>query len=511
MLSRLAELEVLTKGPAWALTRSAPWVIAALQTAFTRNRPHVELETFHDELDDFLAELRTRDAATHAPSTAGTLTGRLVADDWTRRRFLSRRAQGGRIVYELTEAAARVLAFLDSLSSDRSTLTGSRLGTLLADVEKLAQETNPDASARVEALEAEIGERREMIRGLESGELEAALEPDNAVEAAENILDLAAGLPADFKRMRDRIEESVGQLRNQIIEESLSKGATMAQVLEADRRLRESSEGRTFRSFTAFLENPEQQLRFRSAIAEVLSRDFADRLDAEERQTLRHLVAELRDQHSEIQGIYGKLSESLNTYVQSDDYRQSVRLRDAIRDAERAVRKLPYQREQAAFAPAPELFGADFDSLAMVKLFDPDEYVAPPRLAEPIAFGEGDRVRSARTGKANAGALRRAFDVALAAGGGRASAASVWHELPPEERHINTIRALLGELLHRGAVFAGSRGREGWEALDFEQVDGSERRAYVPLAEARAAEAAKNEAARNGAAKNADGTERGTA
>ncbi|WP_138416064.1 DUF3375 family protein [Sinomonas gamaensis] len=483
MLGKLAELEALTKGPAWALTRSAPWVIAALQTAFTRNRPHVELETFHDELDDFLAELRARDAATGTSSTAGTLSGRLVADDWTRRRFLARRAQGGRIVYELTEAAARVLAFLDSLSSDRSTLTGSRLGTLLADVEKLAQETNPDTSARVEALETEIGERRDMIRGLESGELDAALDPDNAVEAAENILDLAAGLPADFKRMRDRIEESVGQLRNQIIEESLSKGATMAQVLEADRRLRESSEGRTFRSFTAFLENPEQQLRFRSAIAEVLSRDFADRLDAEERQTLRNLVAELRDQHSEIQGIYGKLSESLNTYVQSDDYRQSVRLRDAIRQAERAVRQLPYQREQPAFAPAPELYGAEFDSLAMVKLFDPDEYVAPPRLAEPIRFGEEDRVRSARTGKANAAVLRQAFDVALAADGGRLTAGGVWRELPPEERHINTIRALLGELLHRGATFGAEAGdgSAAWEALDFEQVDGSARRAYVPV------------------------------
>jgi hypothetical protein len=213
----------------------------------------------------------------------------------------------------------------------------------------------------------------------------------------------------------------------------------------------------------------------------VLSRDFADRLDAEERQTLRHLVAELRDQHSEIQGIYGKLSESLNTYVQSDDYRQSVRLRDAIRRAERAVRKLPYQREQPAYAPAPELYGAEFDSLAMVKLFDPDEYVAPPRLAEPITFGEEDRVRSARTGKADAAALRQAFDVALAADGGRVTAADVWRELPAEERHINTIRALLGELLHRGAAFA--EGRAAWEALDFEQVDGSARRAYVPVAE----------------------------
>ncbi|WP_077490934.1 DUF3375 family protein [Sinomonas mesophila] len=475
-LARLAELESLHRGPAWALTRSAPWTIAALQTAFTRNRPQVGLEELHEELDGFLEDLRARDAAAGTPVTAGTATGRAVADDWTRRRFLTRRAQGGRIVYELTEAAARVLAFLEALSSDRSTLTGSRLGTLLADVERLARETNPDTSARIEALEAEIEERRELVRALRTGEQTAGLDDENALEAAENILDLAGGLPADFKRMRAALEESVGQLRNQIIEESLSKGATMAQVLEADRRLRASSEGRTFRSFTAFLENPEQQMRFRAAIAEVLSRDFADGLGHEERETLRHLVAELREANTQIQRIYGKLSESLNTYVQSDDYRQSVRLREAIRRAEQAVRRLPYVREESGFAPAPELFGGEFESLSMVKLFDPDELAPPPRLAEPISFGSEDRVRSARTAKARAAALREALDLALADGGGRATLPEVWERLPAGEQHINSIRALLSELLHRGADFD----RGAWGPLEFGQIDGSRRTAYLP-------------------------------
>jgi hypothetical protein len=478
VLGRLAELEALHRGPAWALTRSAPWTIAALQTAFSRNRPQRELEEFHEELDACLEDLRAHDAAAGQPPTAGTAGGRAIADDWTRRRFLTRRAQGGRIVYELTEAAARVLAFLESLSSDRSTLTGSRLGTLLGDVEKLARETNPDTSSRIEALEAEIDERRELVRALRAGEQTAALDDETALEAAENILDLADGLPADFKRMRATLEDSVGQLRNQIIEESLTKGATMAQVLEADRRLRASSEGRTFRSFTAFLEDPEQQQRFRAAIAEVLSRDFADGLGNEERETLRHLVTELRESHAQIQRIYGKLSESLNTYVQSDDYRQSVRLRDAIHRAEAAIRRLPYAREESGFAPAPELFAAEFESLSMVKLFDPDELAPPPRLADPILFGREDRVRATRTAKARAAALREAVAVALEAGGGRAALADVWAQLPPEEQHINSIRALLGHLLHEGVPFdAGA-----WAPLVFEQVDGTRRTAYVPNA-----------------------------
>ncbi|BAS11503.1 conserved hypothetical protein [Arthrobacter sp. Hiyo4] len=237
--ARLRDLELLTKGPAWALTRSAPWVIAVLQASFTRTRPQLPLEEFHADVDSFLEQLRRQEPGPGG-AAIGTSSGRNYADEWTRKHFLTRRNQSGQIVYEVTEPAARVLAFLDSLSSERSTLNGSRLGTLLGDVEKLANETNPDQSARLESLEDEIGERQQLIQDISSGDFDGLLDDDEAVEAAGNILDLAASLPADYKKMRDRIEELVGELRNQIIEESLSKGATMAQVLDADKRLRQS-------------------------------------------------------------------------------------------------------------------------------------------------------------------------------------------------------------------------------------------------------------------------------
>ncbi|GAP56897.1 conserved hypothetical protein, partial [Arthrobacter sp. Hiyo6] len=52
-----------------------------------------------------------------------------------------------------------------------------------------------------------------------------------------------------------------------------------------------------------------------------------------------------------------------------------------------------------------------------------------------------------------------------------------WSQLPPEERHINSIRALLTHALHDGAGFD----RDGWEAVDFEQIDGTTRTAYLPV------------------------------
>ena len=109
------------------------------------------------------------------------------------------------------------------------------------------------------------------------------------------------------------------------------------------------------------------------------------------------------------------------------------------------------------------LFNAGFESLSMVKLFDPDEFAAPPRLADPIAFSDSDRVRSPRTGKANPAAIRAAM-------AGAATLADAWEQLPPEEQHINTIRGPpRPQALHAGADFD----REAWAGLDFEQIDGT--------------------------------------
>jgi hypothetical protein len=116
------------------------------------------------------------------------------------------------------------------------------------------------------------------------------------------------------------------------------------------------------------------------------------------------------------------------------------------------------------------LFNAGFESLAMVKLFDPDEFAAPPRLADPIAFSDSDRVRSPRTGKAKPAAIR-------AAAAGASTLAEAWGQLPPEEQHINSIRALLSHALHDGARFDHA----AVDGLDFEQIDGTTRTAYLPV------------------------------
>ncbi|MDN3481400.1 DUF3375 domain-containing protein [Arthrobacter sp. APC 3897] len=482
-VARWAELQRLQATPGWKLTTANPWVLALFREAFGRTRPRIPLEEFHNMTDGFLRQLRISGV-----SLREDWTGKNYADDWVTRRFLARPRVDGRFVYELTESSVRFLSYLDGNTSDKTSLNSSRLATLLSRVENLAHETNPDPAARIAVLKEEVARREELIRDLESGEAPAPVDGDTAVEAAQDILDLAAALPADFKRMRDGLEKMLHALRQEMVESIAAKGLTMGEILEADRKLRNTSEGRTYEGFTAFLNDAEQQDRFRAAIAEVLERDFAEDLSPEDRQGLHRLISDMRGQATEIHRIYGRLSESMHTYVQSDEYRESVQLRQLIRTAETAIHKAPRSKRRTAVVPAPLLHGAAFESLGMVHLFNPADHAPPPKLPAPPSFTESDIHRSVRTPRANRRALRDA--VTRAAGTrGTATVGEIFAELAPEDRHLNSIRALLSAALEAGSADFSPASRGGStpaglaaqpESITFTQIDGSERTALLP-------------------------------
>jgi hypothetical protein len=488
VLRRWHGIQTLLTLPDWKITTAPAWTLAWFSTIFTRTRTQIPLDEFHLGLEDLLTQLRAGGAALREDWSA-----RNYADDWVARRFLSRPRADGVFVYELTGTSARFLAFLDGFNPGRTSLNTSRLTTLLTRIESLAQETDPDKDARISQLRAEIAQREAQIQALERAEAAPTLEVEHAVEAAHDILDLAAALPHDFKRMRDGLEEMLHGLRQEIIDSNATKGITMGEVLEADRRLRSTPEGRTYESFTAFLNDDGQQARLRSGITEVLSRDFTDHLDGEDRQTLHRLVSEMRAQAAEINTIYGRLSESLHTYVQSDEYRESVQLRQAIRAAEAALHQAPRARKRAAVLPAPALYSSQFESTAATRLYDPDNHQPPARLAAPAVFSPEDIRRSPKTAKADQAQIRLAIARAQAEHGtDSVTPGQAFHRLPAREQHINSIRSLLHAALNSGSGFSD----ESMERITFTQIDGTRRTAYIPAAtitNAPAASESKNE------------------
>jgi hypothetical protein len=266
-------------------------------------------------------------------------------------------------------------------------------------------------------------------------------------------------------------------IRQEIMESSMAKGVAVGQVLEGDKALRSTAEGETFRGFTEFLNDPQQQARFRQSVNEVLEREFVDQLSTEERTTLATLVRELRRQASDVHAIYGRLSESLHTYVQSDEFRESMLLRKAIRAAEVAVASSASLRPRTPVV-APLLYAPEFETLAGLGIFNPEDHVPPPKLAAPPALSDADIHRTPNTPAPDMDALHDAVArVRAASSTGSATLGQAFEALPAGLKHINSIRGLV--LAARGTD-AGFDHQQ-YQQVQYTQIDGATRTAYLPL------------------------------
>jgi len=454
---------------AYRLLTAQPWAVAFIRAEFTADRSRVALELFHASLDSFLKQARQSDEQIPQSYSAQDF-----AETWVKQGILARPLIDGRFVYEPSAQTLRTLRFLSDFSTDDSHLNSSRLNTLLSSLESLVHETDPDPEARIRALESQIAQRQAQIE--RSGDDPAVLSRTTALSATRSLLDLASSLPADFRRMRDGVQDMLHSLREGILDASTAKGVAVGQVLKADRQLRSTAEGETFSGFTEFLNSPDAQQRFRSALAEVLEREFVDDLDATERQILTNLLRELRRQAAEVHASYGKLSESLHAFVQSEDYKQAELLRQAVREAELAITKSSALKPRSGLAPM-DLYTPQLMTLSGLGIYDPSEHVAPPPLAQAPEFSEADIVRSPATPQANMPLLRESITRQLNhAPAGAVRMDEVFAALDDEHRHLNTIRALV----EIGRTNGESLNEAELVNIDFQQLDGSLRTAILP-------------------------------
>ena len=124
-----------------------------------------------------------------------------------------------------------------------------------------------------------------------------------------------------------------------------------------------------------------------------------------------------------------------------------------------------------------ELFAPQFVTLAGLGIYDPSEHVAPPPLAQAPEFSEADIVRNPSTPQADMQLLRESITRQLGqSGSGSVRLDDVFESLDAEQRHLNTIRALVeigrtnGEPLNESDLLS----------IEFQQLDGSQRTAILP-------------------------------
>ncbi|WP_460769080.1 DUF3375 domain-containing protein [Mariniluteicoccus flavus] len=273
-----------------------------------------------------------RDSGFPLPQTAQD-----YVNEWVRRGHLIRRPGEGREeTVELSAGAAAALSFLESLEAPRAAVTSSRFANVADLLSKLARDTDPDATTRLAALQAERERLDAEIARVERGESEP-LPPAAAHERLTDILALANEISTDFSRVSADLESLNRDLKDRIIRSTASRAEVLEGVFAGVDLIEESPAGRTFRAFHAVVVDPERAETFDAAVADILDRPFTHDVAPQQRFVLRELLTNLQQDAGTVRSTMTGLSRSLRQFVQTRAWQEHRRLEDTITAAQRAV------------------------------------------------------------------------------------------------------------------------------------------------------------------------------
>lgn len=465
----------------------APIVLAVFRTAFTRDQRTVPADRLHQQVDNYLDELRL--SGEPVPDGAG----RALCMQWLGDKWLVRtRDDDGAEHYSLTSYALEALDLIQSLTRDRTLISESRIHTILDVVRRVATDANPDRRARLDRLDAQIAElAAERDRIAAGGEIAPASD-DQMLDSYTNLLSLIGQLPSDFKR----VEEAVAGMHRQIISDFRSEACPIAEVIDqylakSDSLMTLTAEGRAFEGAFALLRDEPLLADLRRDLGIILTHPFAQALTLTEQREFRRTVKIVQDGIRDVLSQRQRLSATLRDHIVHHDI-----IRDRELDA--TLRQINQQLEVWMRTAGPrstidtELVPAKIDIQHLRERFwDPAEAAPPPPLEDvsdtaPAAPGldvirsQGgptfDRLRAQLIAAANAGELE--------------SVAAVFGALPHDLRRpvelIGLIHLLLGarsgestdDLPGVGACMATIQPEERVETV---RPDGTRRVFAVPI------------------------------
>lgn len=404
-------------------------------------------------------------------------TAKAYCDDWRNAGYLIRRpateARGE--TYELSSDALAALRILDQLDAPHSTLTESRLVNLAAAVRQLAIDTDPDSTRRIESLRREREGIDAEIQRIESGDGMDVLDDRRAMERITDVLLQARDLPTDFARVRARFEQLNHELRASILNADATQSAVLDDVFRGVDVIESSDEGRTFTAFADLVRDPERSAAFDADLAAVLDRDFAYRLSADARRTLRSLVRELKYGSREVHGVLTEFARGLRRYVHSQEFQRDRALRTALQEALAAA--VPASKRMRPYTDAGielELSTVPMFSVGQARLHDPAEFDTGDPLGDdaPATVDFATLAAIARESEIDYTELARNVNAAIA--DGRSVTVSDVLDAHPATQGLASVIGLLSLAAQHGLVVHGDA-----DTLTWRGADGVERTAVI--------------------------------
>ena len=423
--------------------RQAPVVITVFRAAFGRNNRPIPTARLHTQVEEHLAEIRLS-----GESEVPNGTGKELCHRWMRGQWLVRSLdETDQEVYTLTSHAQQALELVKNLSRDRATLSEHRIATILGTVRRFNSEANPDRSARVTLLNAEIARlQAERDRLVDGAEMVSATE-DYMLEGFTELLSLISALPSDFAR----VDERFAQIRAQLLADFRSERRPAGEVIDeylarADALMTATQEGRAFEGAFALLRDDALVTQLREDLTALLDHPLSDRIlgDAD-RTELRGTVKLVRDGLDRVLAQRSRVTATLKEYIVSHDAARDRELEQTLRQVESELMTWMSSTGPRATHDVPLLPARASVEHLRERFYDPADDVLPERIA-PVEDDEAPSL-SLSTLMAQGGpqlpALRQRLDDALADLVPAASLGEVFGGLEPSLRRPVEIFGLL--------------------------------------------------------------------
>lgn len=315
--------------------------------------------------------------------------------EWVKKGWLIRRAGTSR-TGETIAPSEDALAAIDTLrrwDSPQRAVTASRIETISQALQRLARDADPTIEARLELLEQQRVALEQEIAATAQGEFDV-LSPVQIKERIGDILDLAAGIPADFARVRHDMEQLNRQLRRQLLDPEESRGSVLEEIFRGVDMIGSSDAGKSFTSFYEVLLDRERASLWQQWTDQVLSRDMPEDEGGPSREMLNKLSNLFRDMEQsgfEVSQEMTSLARSLRHYVSTNEFAENRRMVELLRQTRHAAARAALEGQMQAITQMETKLiqiGMSITSVSALKLRNPGEeivqYEAKPLKEIPL-------------------------------------------------------------------------------------------------------------------------------
>ena len=278
---------------------------------------------------------------------------------------------------ELTADTERAIGWLEDMQMHHFVGTKSRFLLIVQMLRDIIQNSIEDPEERLKQLEQQRAELdRQIDQIYETAQVDMRYTPVQVYERFFEASAMARHLLRDFRLVEEQFRDVARELQKAQLQPGARKGTLVEYVLDADARLKNSEQGRSFYSFWEFLISPSQSEELRSLLAQVIALPEPHSALSED-YLLTRLPGYLVNAGEKVVHSNARLAEQLRRLLDEQIQAENRRVQELIQEIKREAyslnQNIPENIQLLELEGAPEIqliMERNFWELPKTPIFD---------------------------------------------------------------------------------------------------------------------------------------------